>query len=406
MKENKRYTADDFKRYHAGAMPTAEMHELEKAALEDPFLADALEGYLNTPSFENDIKELKERLNKKRNKKIFSISSLAQSGWWRIAALFIIIAGAGYFFYKVNLTEKENTIAKNDIATSAIKTDSTVALKTDSVSAANDIAFENHQPGKFEEKKKTILPQIESNKEKEIIADENKKPALSPAPEMKAKKDFAYSEVNKIAANENNLQDSSRFLLKGRVTDEKGEPLAFATVKDNSNNAALTDTTGKFLLRSPDSNAIATISAPGYSPKKVTLQKDAQPMIALNRSNASLDEVVVIGYGEKRKKDVVSRSEVLKGKAAGVAITQPLANNEKFDQYIKENIKPVYNENNELQTGEILLSFTINKKGKPRNIKVIKSTCEACEDEAIRLLENSPEWPSSKNKTRIVSIKF
>jgi hypothetical protein len=283
MKENKRYTADDFKRYHAGAMPTAEMHELEKAALEDPFLADALEGYLNTPSFENDIKELKERLNKKRNKKIFSISSVAQSGWWRIAALFIIIAGAGYFFYKVNLTEKENTIAKNDIATSAIKTDSTVALKTDSVSAANDIAFENHQPGKFEEKKKTILPQIESNKEKEIRINENKKPALSPAPEMKTKKDFAYSEVNKIAANENNLQDSSRFLLKGRVTDEKGEPLAFATVKDNSNNAALTDTTGKFLLRSPDSNAIATISAPGYSPKIVTLQKDAQPMIALNR---------------------------------------------------------------------------------------------------------------------------
>jgi hypothetical protein len=100
MKNNKLYTADDFKRYHAGTMPAAEMHELEKAALEDPFLADALEGYLNTPSFENDIKELKERLNKKRNKKIFSISSLAQSGWWRIAALFIIIAGAGYFFTK------------------------------------------------------------------------------------------------------------------------------------------------------------------------------------------------------------------------------------------------------------------------------------------------------------------
>ena len=406
MKDNKLYTADDFKRYHAGIMPAAEMHELEKAALEDPFLADALEGYLNTRSFENDIKELKEKLNKKRNKKILSISSVAQSGWWRIAALFIIIAGAGYFFYKVNLTEKENTITKNNIATSAIKTDSTVGLKTDSVSAANDIAFENHQPGKFEEKKKTILPQIESNKEKEIIVNENEKPALSPAPEMKAKKDFAYSEVNKIAANENDLRDSSTFLLKGRVTDEKGEPLAFATVKDNSNNAALTDTTGKFLLRSSDSNAIATVSAPGFSTKKVTLQKDEQPMVALNRSNANLEEVVVIGYGNKRKKGVASRSEALQGKAAGVAITQPLANTEKFDQYIKENIKPVYNETNELQTGEILLSFTINKKGKPRNIKVIKSTCEACEDEAIKLLENSADWPSDKNKTRIVSIKF
>ena len=98
------------------------------------------------------------------------------------------------------------------------------------MSAANDIAFENHQPGKFEEKKKTILPQIESNKEKEIIVNENEKPALSPAPEMKAKKDFAYSEVNKIAANETDLRDSSKFLLKGRVTDEKGEDVAIATI--------------------------------------------------------------------------------------------------------------------------------------------------------------------------------
>ena len=73
---NKIYTPADFERYHAGTMPVNEMHELEKAALEDPFLADALEGYAYTTSIENDIADLKERLNKKRKKrKVFSISS-------------------------------------------------------------------------------------------------------------------------------------------------------------------------------------------------------------------------------------------------------------------------------------------------------------------------------------------
>ena len=74
--KNKIYTPADFERYHAGTMPANEMYELEKAALEDPFFADALEGYTYTSSFKNDVAELRERLNEKRKKKNgFSISS-------------------------------------------------------------------------------------------------------------------------------------------------------------------------------------------------------------------------------------------------------------------------------------------------------------------------------------------
>ena len=44
-KYNNGFTAGDFERYHNGSMSPLEMHQLEKAAMEDPFLADALEGY-------------------------------------------------------------------------------------------------------------------------------------------------------------------------------------------------------------------------------------------------------------------------------------------------------------------------------------------------------------------------
>ena len=62
---DKLYTADDIMRYHSGLMPETEMHALEKAALEDPFLADALEGYLNTSIPKEDLAEIRERLSKK-----------------------------------------------------------------------------------------------------------------------------------------------------------------------------------------------------------------------------------------------------------------------------------------------------------------------------------------------------
>ena len=57
------YTAADIEKYHNGLMSSKERHALEKAALDDPFLADALEGYATSSiNSNNDIDELKKRL--------------------------------------------------------------------------------------------------------------------------------------------------------------------------------------------------------------------------------------------------------------------------------------------------------------------------------------------------------
>ncbi len=90
--KNINYSAADIHRYHKGQMTAKEMHALEKAALDDPFLADAIEGYTTVPvNAENDIdllkKKLDERINKKR--KIIPITK-SRFGWLRIAALLIL----------------------------------------------------------------------------------------------------------------------------------------------------------------------------------------------------------------------------------------------------------------------------------------------------------------------------
>ncbi|MEP6948866.1 MAG: carboxypeptidase-like regulatory domain-containing protein, partial [Ginsengibacter sp.] len=202
------------------------------------------------------------------------------------------------------------------------------------------------------------------------------------------------------------------YVLKGKITDENGNAVPYANIKDKTrNNVTIADTAGRFSLRSGDSSITAMASATGYDPKSFSLNKDMQPTIALNKRGAELNEVVVTGLGQsKRHKKSVSASRASNGKVAGVQITsdssRPSGGWEKFDQYLKENTSPIYNENNERLTGEVFLSFTINKKGRPKNIKVLKSSCEDCEEKAIQLLENGPGWTGNENKQETVVIKF
>ena len=71
--KNKEYTAADIERYHAGSMPAEQMHALEKAAMEDPFLADALEGYLFTKTPAADVQKIRERLIGNEQAKVLSL---------------------------------------------------------------------------------------------------------------------------------------------------------------------------------------------------------------------------------------------------------------------------------------------------------------------------------------------
>lgn len=411
--KNKTYTATDFERYYSGTMPSGEMHNLEKAALEDPFLADALEGYVYATSFKNDIAELKEKLNETRKKKkIFSVSSLAQNGWWRIAALFIIIAGAGYFFYKLNYINKENSFAQNDIKSGLQKKDS--ATTNNDSAITNDIAFENQTALKADENKKNGLPQTAPEVKQNVLRSDLKKESeiSSDSAKFRSNDDYIYNDNDKSVRKEYDKTGSVKYLLKGRVTDEKGKAIAHASVKDKSmTETTLTDSSGYFMLPSADSNTTATVIVTGYATKKVDLQKDKEPVVAMNKSNSNLDAFAAASSNQNKNLEDTTRSlKGLQSKAAGIEVykskTYPLTTNEKFDAYLKENIKPVYDENNKHLTGEVLLSFTINKKSRPRNIKVVKSSCSACVTEAIRLLENGPDWIGKRNSVLATLIKF
>ena len=81
---------NDIEKYLKGELTPAQMHALEKEALQDPFLADALEGIqpLEPKDFSEDVHDLQAALSRRIQKK--NTSGL---GWvTRIAAGLIVLA--------------------------------------------------------------------------------------------------------------------------------------------------------------------------------------------------------------------------------------------------------------------------------------------------------------------------
>src|SRR5580658_5011441 len=54
-KNNIPYSASDIEKYRKGELSAREMHDLEQAALDDPFLADAIEGLMQHPAIPEDL---------------------------------------------------------------------------------------------------------------------------------------------------------------------------------------------------------------------------------------------------------------------------------------------------------------------------------------------------------------
>ncbi len=126
--------------------------------------------------------------------------------------------------------------------------------------------------------------------------------------------------------------------ITGRVTDASGAPVVGARVMvGDTNRGAISGVDGSFTLKDVAPGEILNISFIGY----VELQAAATPgmTVVLEPDNITLDEVVVIGYGDMNRKDVTSsiatiRSEelnvgvftspaqLLQGKVSGLSISQ------------------------------------------------------------------------------------
>src|SRR5690348_3886263 len=101
--KNNGFTAEDIRRYHEGTLSPAERHALEKAALDDPFLEDALAGYAYTADPAGDLASIRNRLEERLAKR--KVVPLYARSWMKIAAMVLVIAGSGWLVYRLSTKE-------------------------------------------------------------------------------------------------------------------------------------------------------------------------------------------------------------------------------------------------------------------------------------------------------------
>lgn len=102
--------------------------------------------------------------------------------------------------------------------------------------------------------------------------------------------------------------------IKGKVTDEKGLPLPGVSVKiKDASIGTTTDNDGNYSITSPNNQATIIFSYVGFIPQEHKITNSATLNIVLRSKDADLNEVVVVGYGTRKKADVVGAVSTVKG---------------------------------------------------------------------------------------------
>jgi TonB-linked SusC/RagA family outer membrane protein len=107
--------------------------------------------------------------------------------------------------------------------------------------------------------------------------------------------------------------------IKGKVTDENGLPVPGATVTvKNTHLSTTTDTAGNFQIASGgQKNPLLEITSVGFGPEEIAATEGGFLQVHLRSEAKALNDVVVVGYGSQRKRDVTG--SISSVKAADIA---------------------------------------------------------------------------------------
>ncbi len=158
---------------------------------------------------------------------------------------------------------------------------------------------------------------------------------------LKAEKLSSSREDKPIEIPEGRLQSAADRTLKGTVKDEKGEPLPGVSVMvKGTGKGTTTDVEGRYSIDMPDNNNTLTFSFVGYLSREIEVSDSRSVLdVDLEVDNKALEEVVVVGYGTQKRRDVtgaiasvpmerldmvpsINVAQVLQGSVPGVVVQQ------------------------------------------------------------------------------------
>ena len=456
------FTAADIEKYHKGLLTPAEMNALEKAALDDPFLADALEGYAATDTnISADIAELRNRLAEKtEGAKVIAMQAGTKATsfrWLRAAAAVVIVGGvaalANQFIFNPKKediaevtvkkeTEKKETVSTKDTVTikpsvpqnqpvtTTIPTvkpseklppaAGTASQNTEPVTSApakveTGAATDTKQQPVFAETKDAELTTWEkitakTDEKKELVKEEMKSKAPGvPAGEadvvFKDQSDKGITNQQNVAVARKaayQYKNQQTNIFRGRVTDNNNAGLAFARVYNpaDRNAGTYTDANGYFNLTYPDTVLNVQVKALGFENTNIALRNNIPSNRVVLQDDRSMNALVV----NNQRANSNARSFDM-NKNRSLEEPEPADGWDNYDSYLVNNLNvPVDEYLKQSNSGYVQVSFEVDKNGDPVNIAVDKSLCTKCDAEAIRLIKEGPKWKRSAKKHGRTSV--
>ena len=354
---------DDIKDYLRGNRKGESANRLEREALSDPFLYEALEGLTSTPGDPIDglirlERHLEERVRGSKKK---------SRNWLYIAASFLVLAMCGTLW----LVEREDTskVLEKEMAMVAPQEMRREAIEVFSADSSHGVEDSAHV---------SMLRKVQP--EQAEVAMEV----------MKKERGVSMNTV------------------EGIVTDEKGEILPGVTILVSGTSVGtVTDEQGTFRLELPEGKTHLTFNFIGMKMQGVVVKAGTQIQVKMEVDQQKLDEVVVTGYNTVKKTSMVGAVATVGGNELKKDTIVSADDIVRFNRYMADALKYPEKDVKNGNEGIILVSFELNKKKVPSRIRIKDGFSKESNKELIRLLAESPKWESSLSGERIyVSVRF
>ena len=431
------YTAEDIDQYFLGSLLPTQMHAMEKAAMDDPFLAEAMEGYaeMKKESWEKKLQEARKNVeNKQTEKKVVPVINVFK--WWKAAAAVLVIAGGTGLVYLINnvALNKSKTISIANVKKDSIDSVNSIAGSSDLKNPSNATDSNKSSDDKFIAQVKTntlydssIAYEPPSRNRVEVLQNETANIAVEDqrtnseknlavvtapaAPSNIVTQTNRENEFNRSVTQNDEFTAPKKEAAMNRVfvaevIGEDKAPLAFAKINIPAENVGTyADVNGKFRLIGVDSTLSIEVHAAGFATQTINIKSSVtKNTIILNEAPFATKDIVQLkskaGKSNAENKKVIQFDTVLN--------VEPVDGWGNYNTYLNNNITPPTYVLQKNIHGEVEVSFDVQSNGKLSNVNIAKSLCGNCDEEALRVIKESPQWKVKKGKKEKgkVKIKF
>ena len=458
-KNNISYSAGEIVQYLKGELSAGERHAMEKAAMDDPFLAEAMEGYegMENKEWQTQLDSVRQKIaDGEKSVKIITLRRPALK-WWRAAAAILVLGGGTTLAVWLSTEKTKDNLPQiarvnpgfqvnppEPKPSSLFATDSNVKdefavmnrqkskvspeLMHDSVTtiyptvADSSFIFKpgnTSQADMVKQDKPNKVAILEQNNANVPVVNNKPTGVLNNAGNANESVATNGSVVQTNVSLEENAkkraEQKSAFLKRSaalnhnfgaQVVGPDNTPLPFANINIKDENfGTYADVKGMVRLVSTDSLVNIEVRSVGYTPRNYILHSNrVQDKIVLSEDENAIKSITnVKGKDLARNKQASRRATVIKDSVANV---EPADGWDNYGTYVNNNFDIPEEVLKKESHGEVELIFDVKSDGRITNIKVGQSNCDDCAEAAKKLISQGPQWKVKKGKKASARIKM